>query len=232
LQTPSSSTSDVEEPSSPSRFLFARHVAPSPRRKKRNNERAVDLEEAEQLSSGDGPSHDSQEARIVELADSSSEAERNRKASEGGSGDITEETNSVSGELEEVEFEGAGPRANGLLRRMYGVGRISDEEGVYEKDAESEGERVVVVESELDENGSEGSHQRQETRSRPRSASDATLKSQEYATKGDTESIKDKKRRERKEDDAEEAAQADDEGGKTRDRYAHLLLASTSELSR
>lgn len=115
---------------------------------------------------------------------------------------------------------------------MYGVGRISDEEGVYEKDAESEGERVVVVESELDENGSEGSHQRQETRSRPRSASDATLKSQEYATKGDTESIKDKKRRERKEDDAEEAAQADDEGGKTRDRYAHLLLASTSEISR
>jgi len=184
------------------------------------------MEEAEHPSSGDGPSQDSQEARIVELADSSSEAERNRKASEGGSGDITEETNSVSGELEEVEFEGAGPRANGLLRRMYGVGRVSDEEGVFEKDAESEGERVIVVESELEEDRKEGLQERQETRTRPRSASDATLKSQEYVLVGDTESIKDKKRREKKEDDAEEAAQADDEGGKTRDRYAHLLSNS------
>ncbi|GAA5964066.1 hypothetical protein JCM3765_000888 [Sporobolomyces pararoseus] len=229
MRTPSSSTSDLEEPSSPSRFLFARHVGPPPpssSRKRKGNRKSqtttMNGEEEERSPEGEEP-------RIFELPDSSSEPDKatpeTTSTPEGGnSGDVTEETNSTPGELEEIEFEGAGPRANGLLRRMYGVGRVSDEEGVYEVTEESEGERVVVVASDLknEENAEESNNhdemEEEPRKSRPRSFSDATLKSQELADRDGSESVKEKKRREKKEEEAEEAAEADDESAVKRDR--------------
>ncbi|GAA5944047.1 uncharacterized protein JCM15063_004298 [Sporobolomyces koalae] len=195
----SSSTSDPEEPSSPSRFLFARHVGP-PSPAQRRHRRLAEDEQSKQ-----------EESRIVELADSSSEAEKARK---GESGDATEETNSTPGENEEIEFEGAGPRANGLLRRMYGVGRHSDEEdanGIVEVDTNFGTARDV--------DGARPEDPVQPAQAaRPRSSSDATLRSQVIDEHDGTESIKDKKRREKQEGQAEEADQADDEGAIKRTR--------------
>ncbi|GAA6017533.1 hypothetical protein JCM11491_006857 [Sporobolomyces phaffii] len=234
LRTPSSSTSDPEEPSSPSRFLFARHVGPPPptatsssRRHRRRHSRGAAVHdttaEERTVRGGNARGLDldglAESPRITELPDSSSDAAGAAAEAKGSSGDVTEETNSTPGELEEVEFEGAGPRANGLLRRMYGVGRISDEEGVYEVADESEGERVVVVVGAraASEEGTV-SETHDTPKPRPRSLSDATLRSQETVDRDGSESIKEKKRREKKEDEAEEAAEADDESAVKGDR--------------
>ncbi|CEQ40919.1 SPOSA6832_02585, partial [Sporobolomyces salmonicolor] len=189
--TPSSSTSDFDEPSSPSRFLFARHVQPLRRRSKGKGR----VHEEDEDPSGDGGEAGAG-PRITELP--SDEDERPGAADGGGS--VTEETNSVPDELEEVEFEGAGPKANGLLRRMYGVGRRSDEE------PDEEGEGAVGEAAPAGE--------------RRRRASEETLKRMEKeetdAGRGDRKDIKEKQKRVRKEERraerAEEAAHADDEG--------------------
>ncbi|GAA5899777.1 uncharacterized protein JCM6883_005985 [Sporobolomyces salmoneus] len=210
LRTPSSSTSDLEEPSSPSRFLFARHVGPPPPSRRRRRSAQGQGNESAQDRPNRAQSDEPEGSRIVELPDSSSEADKT-KTPEGGSGDVTEETNSTPGEMEEVEFEGAGPRANGLLRRMYGVGRVSDEEGIYELGEESEGEKVVVVASDLTRKEEQIAEREGERKPRTRSRSDATLRSQEVTDRDGAESVKEKKRREKKEEEAEDAAQADDE---------------------
>ncbi|GAA5981690.1 hypothetical protein JCM5350_000456 [Sporobolomyces pararoseus] len=249
MKTPShsSSTSDLEEPSSPSRFLFLRHVGPPPpsssKRKKKGKRKSQVTNDDDDARKEEEEVEEEEVNKIIELPDSSSEPDNKPTSSTtppspggggGNSGDVTttEETgNSTPGELEEIEFEGAGPRANGLLRRMYGVGRVSgDEQGIYELNEESEGERVVIVSSEL-ENGRERVEVEQQTnhdddnategesrKTRPRSLSDATLKSQELVDRDGSESVKEKKRREKKEEEAEEAAEADDESVVKRDR--------------
>jgi hypothetical protein len=113
---------------------------------------------------------------------------------------------------------------------MYGVGRMSDEEGVYEVSAENEGERVVVLERDLEDEESQeetfdGAEEKKTPKSRPRSLSDATLRSQELVDRDGSESVKEKKRREKKEEEAEEAAEADDESGVKRDRYVSRTQA-------
>ncbi|GAA5918385.1 hypothetical protein JCM5296_006974 [Sporobolomyces johnsonii] len=195
--TPSSSTSDFDEPSSPSRFLFARHVQPL-RRKSKGKGRAHDDHDDDSELTGDADEAGVGGPRITELPSASDEDERPGAVDVGES--VTEDTNSVPDELEEVEFEGAGPMANGLLRRMYGVGRRSDEE------FDEEGEGVVG------EAAQEGERRRR--------ASEETLKSmnkEEVSADGDDrEGVKEQQKRVRKEERraerAEEAAEADDEG--------------------
>lgn len=223
MKTPSSSTSDLEEPSSPSRFLFARHVGPPPPRRRKRKSGGANQKDSTEESQTRSPGEDDDErgrdagSKITELPDSSSEADK-PKVVEGGSGDVTEETNSTPGELEEIEFEGAGPRANGLLRRMYGVGRASDEDGVYEVTEESEGERIAVAGLDSSEGNPQEEDEAVPRKLRARSLSDATLKSQEATDHDGAESVKEKKRREKKEEEAEDAANADDESVLKRDR--------------
>ncbi|GAA5887982.1 hypothetical protein JCM16303_005224 [Sporobolomyces ruberrimus] len=214
LRSPSSSTSDVEEPSSPSRFLFARHVGPPPPSRPKHSadrKRKQAMQDTERSRSPEG-------AKIVELPDSSSEADKVKDTVvECKSGDVTEETNSTPGELEAVEFEGAGPRANGLLRRMYGVGRMSDEDGVYEAGEASEAVQIPIEETDRPDVAATDCDIGVLLGTRPRSRSDATLRDEAVVDRPRSESVKAKKRREKREEQAEEAAEADDESVLKRD---------------
>ena len=66
--------------------------------------------------------------------------------------DATESSGSVAEDIEpddDIEFEGAGPQANALLRRMYGVGRrwSEDEDGPTIVELDEDGEHAEHVEA-------------------------------------------------------------------------------------
>ncbi|GJN93259.1 hypothetical protein Rhopal_006306-T1 [Rhodotorula paludigena] len=119
---------DDASSASPANFLFKRHA-----RSRSNTVKGQ---------------RKSPKARITEIqSESESDAGQTPPSKEGSSSDpsggpdsfpTTASTSSVAEDAEppsNVEFEGAGPHANNLLKRMYGVGRWSDDEdspSVYE----------------------------------------------------------------------------------------------------
>lgn len=148
--------------------------------------------------------------------------------------EATESSGSVGGEVDSgdgVEFEGAGPQANELLKRMYGVGRRWSED-------DGEGD-ASIVELDADEalevaQGHSAPHDTpralhralsQETLRAPpgtplRSELLESMKSLEVAAEG--------RAQERVERQGEQADQADDEGESPSSRAAPCVRLSLS----
>lgn len=164
---PSSSSAHSDEDwdsdelaASPAKFLFSARN-PRPRRRRNgtkpsrrltgDSEASLAAEAAAEriadLSQSDSPSPSPAASSVVSPASADGEVE----------GDASDAPASESGEPalpsgEAIEFEGAGPHAKGLLRRMYGVGASSNDS----PGSESEASAVEVTLKDLASEGQDG----------------------------------------------------------------------------
>lgn len=144
---------------SPANFLFKRHArkrsAGSRKSVKSPKSQVLELasSEGDDDDAGDDDQDDSAPASLAVEAGSSSGPSTDDPSSIPPTEDATEVTESSGSVAEEidsgdgVEFEGAGPQANELLKRMYGVGRRWSED-------DGEGDASIV---ELDPDADEAS---------------------------------------------------------------------------
>lgn len=153
-ETQSGSRDDSEDPvGSPANFLFKRTARrPSTSSKITSNGRIVELES----SDGDGDLNGTDPVSPASPPGEGLGGPANGDLANGVTAnladrvtpDATESTGSINEDVDpddDIEFEGAGPQANALLRRMYGVGRAWNEDddvpAVVEID--QEGEEVI-----------------------------------------------------------------------------------------
>lgn len=250
-----------DDDSSPANFLFKRHARKRSRSMNSNKTPKAQIVELPS-SEGEGPETDpdgtgdfpeaahSEAARLAQAdaAQTTPEDSESGRA-EGDETPQTESTGSVADGLntdDDVEFEGAGPQANGLLRRMYGFGKrwSEDEESpaIYELD--ENGERVP--ETPPSEEEEDAAH---DSRPLRRQLSQETIKSSlagmslrdeplGKVEKGEQDRKK-ANRAEKVKRKVEEADQADDEGDTQPAKPANgcaelacLLLSPTADAAR
>lgn len=198
----SASESDVRSPSredsedlagSPANFLFKRHA-----RRRSTASAETTRKRIVEIASSDGEG-DSDAARTGTGATASvstspplrpARKDTPDTTSEGSSSgqadnlDATESTGSIAEDVDDdIEFEGAGPQANQLLRRMYGVGRrwSEDEDGAAIVELDEGGEEAVRadLEGHLDAGGAGDAAAHPASRQIRRTLSEETLKSKD-----------------------------------------------------
>ncbi|KWU44571.1 hypothetical protein RHOSPDRAFT_29176 [Rhodotorula sp. JG-1b] len=153
------SRDDSEETSgSPANFLFKRRAR---RRSTASVETArgrIGEGEGEEANPAEPPTSQKGSASTSPPSGPARQGDTPETTSEGSSTgavdgfDATESSGSVAEDIEpddDIEFEGAGPQANALLRRMYGVGRrwSEDEDGPTIVELDEDGEHAEHVEA-------------------------------------------------------------------------------------